>query len=138
MYEHVICGNKRSQYILSTADLGRTMDLAIQQALNNFNQESREKKNNGQHGHSRYFVQIDLYRLQSYDLTNADIINNNCRTPSGSLDPNLVNYDRRWSEVIINGLVPAGNIVRTFEVYAISNKLYVLNVINNFNYTFNY
>jgi len=129
LYEHIISGSLRTQYISSSVDFGRTMDLAIQQALRAFRRERMRENFNGARGYSRYFVQIDLNGLNYYDLTNPNVLRQNCLSPSGYNDLEVINFARRWSEIIISGRINKDNIVRTFEVYAVSDSEYILNVI---------
>lgn len=132
LYDHVITGAFRSRFISSTVDFGRTRNLAIKQALGSFNEES--KNFNGRRGYSRFFVQIDLRNLLFYDLTDPNVLNKHGLTRSGNLDPQLVNFARSWSEIVIDGVISSENIVRTFEIYSVNETHYIMNIIENPNY----
>ena len=130
-YHHVIYGGYRTQFISASADFGRTMNLAIQQALNGFN---RENDGSGR-GVSRYFIQIDLIGLTNYyDLTDSNVFNEFSYTPFDSPSREVINFARRWSEILLNcyqSFIPSSRIVRSFEVYAVNTTHYIMNILEN-------
>lgn len=131
IYQHVADGQLRTRFISSTTDFGRTLDLAIEQALETYDEEA--SRNYGR-GFSRWFVQINISNLRYYDLTDPIVFNRVCRAPNGGLPYRICRAARQWSEFLIEGDVPPENIVCKFEVYAVSSTEYVLMVHRNSNY----